>query len=245
MKYGSVVFSFLILFFGNVVAAQDPIEYAGTELFKFEVNGNEIVGILDTPTAVDPTATVVIVHGYGKTNVVADNWYAGLRSRLALIGVSTLVWDKPGCGLSEGEFDINQPVQSSADEVLAAIRALQKTDAKGTANIGLWGISRAGWIAPLALTKDPSIAFWISLSGTDAQENARYLLESNFPIEGRSTEETERLVAEWQNSFNTLWQNGTYEQYLESSPTLRSDPFMILMNWDGQMSKAAFEASQK
>ena len=42
---------------------------------------------------------------------------------------------------------------------------------------------------------DPSIAFWTSVSGTDDKQNARYLLESNFIIEGRTVEETAALLA--------------------------------------------------
>lgn len=64
-----------------------------------------------------------------------------------------------------GEFDINQPVDSSAEEVVSAIHALRKKKEGGSERIGLWGVSRAGWIAPLVIKQEPSVKFLISVSG--------------------------------------------------------------------------------
>ncbi len=216
-----------------------------TTRYSFEVDGNTLVGLLDQPAGQKAKATIILVHGYGETNVVAQNWYYNLRSRFASIGINTLVWDKPGCGESDGTFDINQPVASSADEVVAAVRAIRKASIPGAEHVGLWGVSRAGWIAPLAMQAESGIDFWISVSGTDDKENARYLLESNFPIEGRSAEETEMLVAEWQAQFNTFWQGGRYQEYVDAAPNLRKDPFMALMGWDNQASRLGFLAYQR
>ena len=222
-------------------AAQTPIK---TESFVFEVDGKKLDGLFDSPTTQDPVSTIIIVHGYGETNVVEQNWFYELRSKFGKIGINTLIWDKPGCGNSEGEFDINQPVQSSAEEVVAAVKALKERQVKGTETIGLWGISRAGWIAPLAMQEDPSIAFWISVSGTDDKENARYLLESNFLIEGRTAEETELLVSQWQGRFNAAWKGGSYDDYLAASTHIADDEFMHFMGWGGTASEQEFLAYQ-
>ena len=216
-----------------------------TAPFSFKVDGHTLSGLLDQPAGVEPTSTIIIVHGYGKTDVVAQNWYYDLRSRFASIGINTLMWDKPGCGESEGEFDINQPVQHSAEEVVAAVKALQNRQIKGSERIGLWGISRAGWIAPLAIQEAPAIDFWISISGTDDKENGRYLIESNLRIEGRTEPEVRQLISEWQASFDAVWQGGSYEQYREAAPNLHQDPFMELMGWAGTQSEQDFLAYQQ
>lgn len=239
-----VILSVLILFAGCARSVPHT-EVLQTEPFEFEVHGNKLVGLLDRPVDRDPVATIIFVHGYGATNVVEGNWRYDLRSRFARIGITTLIWDKPGCGASEGEFDINQPVQSSAEEVVAAVRALRRRRIEGSETIGLWGISRAGWIAPLAMQEEDSIAFWISVSGTDDKENARYLIESNLRIEGRSESEVQKLVSEWQASFNTLWKNGTYRQYLDASPNLSTDDFMHFMGWGGHVTEQEFLEYQK
>ena len=147
--------------------------------------------------------------------------------------------NKPGCGASEGEFDINQPVQGSAEEVVAAVRELRGRDIAGTEVVGLWGGSRAGWIVPLAMQEEP-FDFWISLSGVDDRENARYLIETNLRLEGRSEAETQKLVGQWQASFNTLWQDATYEDYLNAAPDLKNDDFIQLMGWDNTISEEEF-----
>ena len=153
-----------------------------TEEFTFESSGVKLNGIISRPKTTEVNSIVIIVHGYGRTNVVKNNGYHELRSKFTSKGISVLVWDKPGCGKSEGEFDINQPVDSSADEVVSAIDALRKKKEAGSDQIGLWGVSRAGWIAPLAINKEPSVRFWISISGTDGFENWGYLLRSNLGI---------------------------------------------------------------
>ena len=223
----------------------EPLEILRTEAFDFEVDGNRLSGLLDRPADRAPRATIVIVHGYGETSVVENDWYRGLRSRFAEIGIGTLLWDKPGCGASEGEFDINQPVQSSAREVVAAIRALRERGIEGSETVGLWGVSRAGWIAPLAIAEEASVAFWISVSGTDDKENARYLIESNLRLEGHTEAETQALVAEWQARFDTVWQGGTYREYLDAAPNLSDHPFMHLMGWGGHASEQAFLDDQE
>lgn len=229
---------------GVAAQAQDSLRASDFETgrFAFEADGNRLVGLLDAPPG--PQATVILVHGYGETKVVEQNWFYDLRAHFAGLGLNVVVWDKPGCGESEGTFDINQPVESSADEVVAAVRALQDRNLPGTEVIGLWGISRAGWIAPLAMSAAPEIAFWISASGTDDKENGRYLLASNFPLEGRSEDETEVLVDEWQRSFDAVWQGGDYQDYLDARPTLSQDPFADFMGWGGYVSEQAFYAYQ-
>lgn len=215
-----------------------------TEPFVFEVNGNQLVGLLGMPAHQAPVSTIIIVHGYGKTNVVEGSGYSDLRAHFARIGINVLVWDKPGCGQSEGEFDINQPVESSAEEVVAAVRALKDRGIPGSQRIGLWGISRAGWIAPLAIQSEPSINFWISVSGVDDKENARYLLSSNLPIEGRSAAETERLILAWQRSFDSAWRGEGYQAYLQAASILSEDPFLQFMGWGQPVTEDAFYAYQ-
>ena len=215
-----------------------------TERFAFEVGGNELVGFLDRPVGRGAMATIVLVPGYGRTNVHEQRWIAELRPLFTGLAMNVLVWDKPGCGESEGEFDIDQPVASSAEEVVAAVRALRERGGPGSEAIGLWGVSRAGWIAPLALRAEPSIAFWISVSGTDDKENARYLLSSNWPLEGRSEGETATLVAEWQTAFDLVSRGGSYQEYLDATRHLREDPFMQFMGWDGAWAEEDFLADQ-
>lgn len=216
-----------------------------TQGFEFVSAGNRLSGLLDVPADGAARAMIVIVHGYGETDVAGRTSYHDLRSRFAQLGISTLIWDKPGCGESEGTFDANQPVESSATEVLDAIRRARESGLPGSQKIGLWGISRAGWIAPLAITQDPEIAFWISVSGTDDKESFGYLLESNLRIEGRSEAEIERLLGEWRRGFEITRRGGSFEDYLAATQNLRRDPFMTFLSGGRDEDAAAFRAQQQ
>jgi pimeloyl-ACP methyl ester carboxylesterase len=216
-----------------------------TEPFEFVADGKVLRGLIDRPAAGAPRAVLLFVHGYGRTDVVAQSWYADLRSRVTDLGMATVVWDKPGCGNSEGTFDISQPAESSAREVAAAVRQIREKILPGVTKIGLWGISRAGWIAPLAMAQDPRIGFWISVSGTDDKENFPYFIESNFRIEGRSEAQIRQLMGEWRRGFELTVRGGTFEACLEATKTLRRDPFMVLLTGGRDPSKTEFLEEQR
>ncbi|MEM6848984.1 MAG: alpha/beta fold hydrolase [Pseudomonadota bacterium] len=197
-----------------------------SEPLSFEVDGLTLSGVYSWPDDGTARGLVILVHGYGATNVVAQNGYFEFRVRLARAGFASFVWDKPGCGESDGKFDANQPVESSAREVTAAAAFLREREVAGSGVIGLWGISRAGWIAPLALAADDDLAFWISVSGVDDQENFGYLLESNWRIEGYNEETIDRLLAQWYWGNAVENRDATYEEYSEAMADYYADPFV-------------------
>ncbi|MGA2408735.1 MAG: prolyl oligopeptidase family serine peptidase [Bacteroidales bacterium] len=198
-----------------------------TDTFTFVSEGKRLSGILDMPIGQEPSSIVIIVQGYGKSNIVAGKGFDGLRTHFVQSGLACCVWDKPGCGKSEGDFDINQTVQSSAKEVIAAIEELKHRNIPASTKIGLWGISRAGWICPLVIQEYPSIAFWISVSGTDDKENFPYLLESNLRIEGRGESQIKTLVEEWYRGNEVFRSGGSVEEYLKATQNLQKDSFCI------------------
>ena len=215
-----------------------------TQNFEFVSAGKHLSGFVDLPADGTARATILIVPGYGRTDVAGRTSYYDLRSLFTSIGIATVIWDKPGCGKSEGVFDPDQSVDSSATEILDAIREIRARGLPGSGRIGLWGISRAGWIAPLAIARDPTIAFWISVSGTDAEENFPYLLESNLRIEGRSEPEIAHLVGQWKRGFAITSHGGTFEDYLAATQDLRRDPFMIFLSDGAPATKGNFLAEQ-
>ncbi|MFK7887628.1 MAG: alpha/beta hydrolase family protein [Gammaproteobacteria bacterium] len=238
-----IVFSLgvLLLVRAGVTIADEPS--MATEPVQFEANGRTLSGLYSAPVGQVAQALVIIVHGYGKTNVLKANAYYDLRTRLADQGIASFVWDKPGCGDSEGEFDANQPVASSAQEVVAAAAFLRVEQLPGTGQIGLWGISRAGWIAPLALAKDPALAFWISVSGVDDKESFGYLLASNWRIEGYDQSAIDRLLAQWMRGNAIAMGAGSYNDYVAATTDYHADPFVQFVSGrDGMISEEVFES---
>jgi len=193
-----------------------------SEPFEFQFENKTIRGLIEKPVNQNSEAIIIIVPGYGKTNFVEGNWYSFLRTKLVSYGLTVVVWDKIGCGNSDGEFDINQPVENSADEAISAINELKKSKITRNKKIGFWGISRAGWIVPLINEKFP-IDFWISVSGTDDKENFGYLLRTNLILEGKKEKEAENLYKAWMLGHKIFSTNGNYEDYVSATEPLRED----------------------
>ena len=127
--------------------------------------------------------------------------------------------------------------------MIAAIAEVKARKIKGSERIGLWGISRAGWICPLVNEQYP-LAFWISVSGTDDKENFGYLLESNFRIEGRSQAQTQLLVSEWYAGNKISRNGGSFEEYQEATRHLRQDSFWIAVS-GSPVTKEGYERGHK
>ncbi|GAB5454273.1 MAG: hypothetical protein Hens2KO_05020 [Henriciella sp.] len=211
--------------------------------FTFESNGIELSGIFDTPKDRPAEALILFVHGYGGTDIRANQSFGDLRRRFAEIGIASAVWDKPGQGRSEGSFDINQSVYDSAQEVVDAAKTLRGMNAPGAGKIGIWGISRAGWIAPLAMEQDPELDFWISVSGVIGEDNFPYLVLSNLPHEGGSFEEAAKLSSEWQDGCALQRTGAPYDAYLEATKTLRANAYILQMRGPWQ-TREQYEAQQ-
>lgn len=174
----------------------------------------------------DAKATIVLVPGHGRTDFVGGGQYYQLKQFFTSLGFNTLSWDKKGCGKSEGEYEHHQSVQSSAEESLAAIKEFKSRKIEGHQRIGLWGISRAGWIAPLIIERYPEISFWISVSGTDQFDTFRYMIETNFTLQGRTPAEVSTRMKQFDHYLRTLRHGGqSYSQLVESTKELFSDPY--------------------
>lgn len=215
-----------------------------TDTFAFSFDGKKYSGVVDIPEGKEATALIVLVPGSGRTDIVAGQWFRGLRRRFTEQGFACLIWDKAGCGKSEGVFDYDQTIQNSASEVIAAITEARSQNVPGSETIGLWGISRAGWICPLVIEQYP-VAFWISVSGTDDKETFGYLLEKNFLIEGRSEAQTNELVNEWRRGIEIARTGGSFEEHLKATENLRKDSFHIYVTGNSVPTEEGYLRWQK
>lgn len=213
--------------------------------FEFVSEKKTLSGIIDQPMSGEAKALIILVHGSGTTDIRRENRYSGLRNRFTELGITCVTWDKPGMGRSQGDFDANQPPEESAQEILDAVAYLQKAKVPGSNKIGIWSISSGGWIAPIAISKDTNIKFWISVSGVPPEDNKYYLMESNLPLEGRTLKETKLLMDELKHGRQILIQGGKYDSYLAATENLRKDTSVFYFAGDLTGSKEQFEAEQK
>jgi uncharacterized protein len=140
--------------------------YARLLLRQREVRVGVDAATLTLPPGAGPFPAVAMVHGAGpRTRDEFDLFTA----YLALQGVAVLADDKrgvgqstglyPGDAASEGNIDL---LARDAQREVRFLAALPQVDKR---RIGLFGDSQAGWISPLAASRDPAIRFLVSNSG--------------------------------------------------------------------------------
>jgi uncharacterized protein len=214
-----------------------------TDTFKFVFEGKLRSGLIDSPADKQPASMVVIVPGDGQTNM-ETGMYRELSFHFVQMGLACCLWDKAGCGKSEGKYDDQQTVQNSAKEFLTGIVELKRQKINGSGSIGLWGISRGGWIAPLIMEEEKSIAFWISVSGVDDKDNNTYLLEKNLIIQGRSVDSVRLLISEYRAGNRLFWQGGSYEDYVKATKNIYKDSYYKKLHGE-QYSKDEYMKEQE
>lgn len=233
--------SALIIMLLTITASNAQIK---NEILEFTFEGDILNGVFNSPDSGRPKGVVLIVHGSGQTDAVAQEWYYDVREAIVKSGYATYMWDKKGCGKSGGTFNYNQSVQNSALEVIAAINALKQKQIPGSNIIGLWGISRAGWINPLVISQYKGIKFWISVSGVDDKENFKYLLEQNLRISGNSKEMVDLLVNEWLEGSKISHSGASFEAYEAATANLRRNAFWLRFT-NGGISEEGYHTFQK
>ena len=137
-----------------------------TQDVKFESQGVTLAGSILTPKKT--FAAVVIVHGSDPVKREME-----FAKRLAKQGIAVLTYDKRGVGESGGIYvgpsvgtnnidtaNLNL-LSHDASEAVKTFRTYLKD--KNTP-IGLVGFSQAGWIIPIAASKNPQIEFMILFS---------------------------------------------------------------------------------
>jgi len=133
----------------------EPIEFRNAEV--------RLCGLLFTPAAPKPAPALVFIGGTGYST--ADRSYEmSMRETFLEKGIAVLYFDKRGCGRSGGDWRTST-LADLAEDALAAAHALMARKEIDGKCVGFWGVSEGGWVAPLAASKDPEIAFFIDHGG--------------------------------------------------------------------------------
>lgn len=125
-----------------------------------EVN---LAGTVYLPEGPGPFPGVVMIHGSGDQSRAIWEYRShlyGLVSR----GVAALVYDKRGCGESEGQLNATT-FDELADDATAALTTLRQTEKIDPERCGLYGISQGGWIAAKLGSRHKGVAFIVFNEG--------------------------------------------------------------------------------
>jgi uncharacterized protein len=131
---------------------------------KIEVDGATLAA---TYSPSGPTALVALHAAAAGTR---DYFlYQHLHRVLPPIGVGVVTFDRRGEGESTGR-------PSRGDFALQAEDALSICDVVDVADVGLWGISQGGWVAPLAAMTSSRVSFLVLIAsiGVTPAEQMRY-----------------------------------------------------------------------
>lgn len=172
----------------NSAAAQAPRFTEQEVIFR---NGPvELQGTLMVPAVRGPHPAVVFLHGSGPATRAGARPYA---EEFARLGVASLFFDKRGSGESGGSW-ITASLEDLAGDALAAVDHLKTEKGIDRERIGFWGVSQAGWVAPLAASRSQEIAFMILISGGGAspRESELFSYQQEFERAGLLPEETAR-----------------------------------------------------
>ena len=137
------------------------VESEKHEDVRFANGDVRLAGTLISPPSGDRHPAVILVHGSGAE----DRQYVLPFARfLVRRGIAVLGYDKRGVGESSGDWK-TASFGVLAGDVSAAFDYLKTRSDIDPAQIGLLGISQAGWVMPLAAVRANGLAFLISISG--------------------------------------------------------------------------------
>jgi pimeloyl-ACP methyl ester carboxylesterase len=190
-----------------------------TERFTFESGHFKVVGELRIPKAEGKYPLVIMVHGDGPARMT---YFYALKKTILKAGYATMMWDKPGTGQSTGKFSDKHLKAERAQILLDAIEHVQKHPKIDSERIGVWGISQAGVVIPMALPKTGDISFMIMVGcmGENGIKQSAYQIRRQLQFAGLSEEEA--IQAE--NHFIQIFYAKTFDEYIAHAKPLFDNP---------------------
>ena len=154
-----------------------------------------LAGTLTVPKATGPHPAVILIHGAGRTVPTRDFGY--WSSYFSGLGVAVLAFDKRGGGGSSGDAN-TATYEDLADDVLAGLTYLRSRNDIDPNQIGFYGTSNGGYIAPLAAARSGGRVAFITVRSGSARrvgDNIAYEVGNDLRSLGFSDDEVAKAVA--------------------------------------------------
>lgn len=138
-----------------------------------------------------PAGAVAVVALHGASNGTRDFFlYEHLHRVLPPAGIGVATFDRRGEGGSTGDRSLGQ-FKLQADDALAVVNSLD------VEQVGLWGYSQGGWVAPVAAARSERISFLILIASTGVTPAKQMMFATAQQLRrsGHSPETIERALA--------------------------------------------------
>lgn len=148
----------------------------------FSVKDHRITCRIYFPNSNSLHPALVFMHGSGPEGMFANQYYA---EYLASQGIVTLIADKRGVGHSTGNWQ-KSTFEDLADDYVSAVKFLKLFKAVNASQIGIYGHSQGGTIAPLVASKSVDIKYIIAAAsvGDSVYKQDIYRVENNMKADG-------------------------------------------------------------
>jgi hypothetical protein len=175
-----------------------PFAYNSEDIiFKNNQVGISLAGTLTTPKEGSKSPAVILISGSGAQN--RDSELMGHKPFLVLSdyftrnGIAVLRYDDRGTAKSEGEF-AGATSEDFASDVQAAVAYLKTRKEINPEQIGLFGHSEGGLIAPMVASKNEDVAFIVLIAGPGIRGDKILLAQQE--LIGRTSGMTDTQIAE-------------------------------------------------
>jgi uncharacterized protein len=168
------------------------VEIERHEDVRFSSGDVQLAGTLISPITGEKHPAIILVHGSGPQNRESILPFARFLIRH---GMAVLGYDKRGAGGSTGDWN-TASFDDLAGDVVAAFEYLKTRSDIESGQIGLLGVSQAGWIMPLAAVRAKDMAFLISISGAGvpAAETTIDQARNEMTSNGMPSQDVEDIV---------------------------------------------------
>jgi pimeloyl-ACP methyl ester carboxylesterase len=222
----AIMIALLMTAWGNAVEREQKgtqkfgSQEANVEEIRFRSGKFRLAGDLRMPIGAGPHPAIVMVHGSGGATRNGAVPFLPMIEIFLRNGYAVFSWDKPGSGESTGQF--SDEITQRAEILVDGIRVLTEHPLIDSEHIGLWGISQAGWIMPLAVDQTEDASFMIVVSGgaEDSIEQMAYQIGQVVACGGGS--EADAALAD--RSWSTWGKATSYEEYRQAVETLLGLP---------------------
>ncbi len=146
-----------------------PFPYISEDLtFANDRSNIRLAGTLTIPRGTGPFPAVILITGSGAQNrdeeLLGHKPFLVIADHLTRNGIAVLRYDDRGVGQSQGS-PFNATSADLATDAEAGFNYLRTRSEINPGRIGLAGHSEGGFIAPIAASANPDVAFIISLAG--------------------------------------------------------------------------------